>query len=347
MKKVLVYAVLFVSFASGCVPGRGKSPFTDEERKALTLEKERATQYFIKKAEEALASAKKGKFVEAYLYNISNVLQYHEKLGLSANDPLVKEAQSYFTQTFEKNKKIPFDGHGCLPQAVLSGLCHVGTNKNAAVINSVATRWYLMYETQWQRKGWGECKDPVVQLTWGMAKGQSPFVKALSCQAPDIEYTMKTYHAFKRCGLDELIEKSLEGYDTEQKLKTLDIRERFWETDGISWVIFAAQEGVPFNKKEMLVAAEKIKGILKNLENEPDIKNSPFLLSNMVRAYILYYKKMDKNAHNAVTYLRTLGRNDGYFPITLLRKFEGDVHGKLTGSGSLAFVLMADEALSR
>lgn len=345
MKKCFASAILFLVLCSGCVPKGGSARFTGEERIALELEKERATQYFLKKAKEGLASAKKGKLIEAHLYNILNVLQYYEKLGLQENDPLVTDAQAFFASTFQKHKKIPFDAHGCLPQAVLSGLCHAGKNKNAPVINSVATRWYLMYETQWQRKGWGECKDPVVQLTWGVSKGQNPFVKALSCQNPDIEYTMKTYHAFKRCGLDALIEKSLEGYDTEQKLKDLDIRERFWETDGMAWVIFAAQEGVPFKEKETFIAAQKIKEILQNLKNYPDIKNSPLLLSNMVRAYILYYKKVDKNAYEAVLYLHTLGRKDGYYPITLLRKFEGDVHGKLTGSGSLAFVLMIDEAL--
>ncbi len=345
MKKALVFAVLLIALCSGCALKGGKSRFTDEERKALLLEKERAAQYFIKKANEAFASAKKEEFVEAYLYNLANVLQYYEKLGLKENDPLVENTKQYFIRTSLKYKKLPFDGHGCLPQAVLSGLCHTGIKNDSPVVNSVVTRWYLMYETQWQRKGWGECKDPAVQLTWGMAKGQNPFVKALSCQNPDIEYTMKTYHAFKRCALDALIEKSLSGYNTEQKLKDLDIRERFWETDGMAWVIFAAQEGVPFKEKEIYVAAEKIKEILQNLENYTDIKKSPLLLSNMVRAYILYYKKVDKTAYDATAYLRTLGRKDGYFPITLLRKFEGDVHGKLTGSGSLAFLLMADEAL--
>lgn len=339
--------MLFFSFVCfGCAGKEGKYRLSKKDYDALKTEKERAAQYFIKKANEALAVSQKGKFIEAYLYNLTNVLQYYEKLGLKENAPLVAETKNYFASTFKKHKKLPFDGHGCLPQAVLSGLCHAGIQNTSPVIKSVATRWYILYETQWQRKGWGECKEPSVQLTWGMAKGQKPFVKALSCQNPDIEYTMKTYHAFKRCGLDELIEKSLEGYDTEQKVKALDIRERFWETDGLAWVIFAAKEGVPIKEKEIFIAAEKIKDILGNLDQNKDVNNSPLLLANMVRAYILYYKKVDKTAFHAIEYLLTLGREDSYYPITLLRKFEGDVHGKLTGSGSLAFLLMADEALN-
>lgn len=346
MKKFLVVLFLFLFLCFGCAGKEGKYSVAKEDYEALKIEKERATQYFIKKANESFAVSQKGKFIEAYLYNLANVLQYYEKLGLKENDRLVAGTKQYFIHLSLKYKKLPFDGHGCLPQALLSGMCHAGLNNNSPVVNSVATRWYLMYETQWERKGWGECKDPSVQLTWGMAKGQHPHVRALTCENPDIEYTMKTFHAFKRCGLDELIEKSIAGYDTEQKLKDLDIRERFWETDGISWVIFAAQEGVPFKEKETFIAAEKIKEILHNLENYPDIKKSPLLLANMVRAYILYAKKVDKKTYEAIQCLRALGRKDGYYPITLLRKFEGDVHGKLTGSGSLAFLLMADVALT-
>lgn len=337
---VLAVYVFVLASIGGC-SSAVKHTIHQKDRLKLKHEKQEAARHFLKMAEKSVQSLKKGQLIEGYIYNTLHLLETYDELGLSANDPLVADAKKTLAKIYGKNKRFPFDAFGCMPQAALSGLCHSGTDKSADAVVKTTERWYGMFETQWKHEGWGECKTPGIQMTWGVAKGQKPFAEKLNCNAPDLEYTMKTFHAFARCGRHDLVEKAIAGYNAEDKISRLVIKEHFWETDGLSWVIFAFLEGVSSLENAAKEADKKIADVLAHLDEYPDVKASPLLLCNMTRAHVLLNKKVDNETIQTLRHILTFGKQ-GVYPITTLRKFAGDYSEEYSGSGSWGVALLLD-----
>ncbi len=324
---------------SGCSRHHQEQMLTQKEKLQLKQGKQEAAQYFLKMAEKSVLSLKNGKLIEGYIYNTLHLLETYDELGLSANDPLVSDAKETLLAMYKKHHRLPFDLFGSMPQAALSGLCHAGVDKSADAVVKTAERWYGMLDVKWKNQGWGECKTPGIQMTWGVAKGQKPFADKLNCNAPDLEYTMKTFHAFTRCGRHDLVEKVIAGYNAEDKISRLVIKEHFWETDGLSWVIFAYLEGVVGLEEAAKESDKKIVDVLAHLDEYPDVKASPLLLCNMTRAHVLLNKKVDNETIQALRHILTFGKH-GVYPITTLRKFSGDYSEEYSGSGSLGVALL-------
>lgn len=324
----------------GCAP-RQKVELNQRERLRYQHEKQAAIKHFLNLTRKSIYELSNGKLIEGYIYNVAHLLESHDALDMPANDPLVTAAKKTLAALFNKHKRFPFDAFGCMPQAALSGLCHSGVDKSSEIIVKTTESWYALFETQWKREGWGECKTPGIQMTWGVVKGQNPFAKKMNCHAPAIEYTMKTFHAFARCGRHDLVEKAIAGYDAKSKIASLELKEHFWETDGLSWVIFAYLEDVAELEEAAKESDMRITDILSHLNDYPDIKDSPFLLTNMVRAHVLLNKKVDVISIQTLRHILTFGKH-GVYPITTLRKFAGDYSDEYSASGSWGVALLID-----